>query len=348
MAHGRREAFGRKLAVPGWRLRPSGSPAPGVPRGAVVGSGFPWDVSVTGCRSLRPCVPRSSPGAGPPPPALATPPPSWPAGSRALEVPGASRRSGKAVVGACPASSLWAQLGGRRPFPFPARRGTPSPSFLSPPRAWRLLGAWKAVGAPGLPTARLCSSCSERGAEKVRVHQDAQHAAPLHPHLCPQGLKLPRTQRFPLPQPQIFDSVSTPTPGTISWGPAVHCERRDPVGKLCYDSWRRICWGKRAAPAGRREGGRTGGGEVGAAPGGGWRLAQGGGKCEAGAPTALKAVRGGSAGGSNCTVVMATEALPNTARKVGGAGHAGHTRPVWAQTGARPREGEEGTREGWH
>lgn len=62
-----------------------------------------------------------------------------------------------------------------------------------------------------------------------------------------------------------------------------------------------------------------------------WRRVEGGaGRREQGAPATLQATPGGSAGGSNCAVVMATEALPNTARRVGGAEHAGYTHPVWA------------------
>lgn len=214
--------------------------------------------------------------------ARASPPPPWPAGGKPRR--GGSRSAGKAAQ-ARPASSPRAQLGGRRPFPFPARPAAPSPSFLSPPRGWRLLGACKAVGEPGPPRpAELCSLCSWRGTKRVRV---PGCTGSFHRHLCPQGPALPRRPVSPSSAPDLGISVFA-HPRSHVLSACCLPGSGDPVGTLCYDSWSR----ESAAENWRHELGRgrgTGGGEACGAPGGGRRRTQEGGSREAGAPADLQA-----------------------------------------------------------
>lgn len=99
--------------------------------------------------------------------ARASPPPPWPAGSRAAEVPGAQERPrGRAPPPPGPA--------GRTPaFPISCLARRPLPRFLSPPRGWLLPGAWKAVGAPGPPRTALRALLSAR-------HREGAGAAGKH------------------------------------------------------------------------------------------------------------------------------------------------------------------------
>lgn len=296
----------------GRRIVPSRSSATETSRGAVTGTrqsaghrgpgwrGCPW------CRS--PC-----PGSPPPPCRRAE--------SRDVEVPGAQER----LLGRAPPPPpglSWADAGHSHFLPGPGPLPFPLPQLPLPmaglastgcPRGRR--GAWT------IEDSTFCSLCSWRVYPRCIGF--------FHPHLCPQGPALPRTPGFPSlshtslikylhPHSVLFIERLL---STGLWGPS-----GDTLLLLLELRVRR---GKPATHSG--QGGVGDGrwrGEVGRAPGGGWRRAQGGGS--RGRPQPCRQLREDLRAGATAPSSWQPRRFPNTARRVGGAEHAGYTHPVWA------------------
>lgn len=292
---------------------------------------------MTACRSPRLCVVRGVPDAGRSPcPGLPAPTlaggreaETWRFQERRKGCPGAPRLLPQGSAGRTPAFPISCQA--RRPLPqlpLPAA-GLATVGCLQGRR-----GAWAPEASRALQPLLLARY--KEGAS-TRMHRflppssvsprPSAAQAPGVPFLSPRSWN--KCLRPP-PEPCIERLLSTGL-----WGPS-----GDTLLRLLEQ---RVRCGKLATRAGQREGDRRRRGLRGsrrrAEADAGRREPRGGGaRRPAGS-------RGGSAGGSRCAVVMATAALPNTARRAGGAERAGHTHPARAWPGARPSGREEG-REG--